>query len=94
MCVAPLHVAGPCPLADAATIIASVASARSNMPVSLPLLITAMRSESAITSSRSEVANRMPSPSRDSLRMVRNTSALAPTSMPRLGSSISSTLGW
>ena len=35
----------------------------------------------------------MPSPSRDSLRMVRNTSALAPTSMPRLGSSISSTFG-
>ena len=93
MCVAPLKLPGPCPFADAATTFASVASARSNMPVSLPLLITAMRSDSAITSSRSDVANRMPSPSRDSLRMVRKTSALAPTSMPRLGSSISSTFG-
>jgi hypothetical protein len=46
-----------------------------------------------MTSSRSEVENRIARPWAASLRMVRNTSALAPTSMPRLGSSISRTFG-
>ena len=65
----------------------------SNSPVILPFDITRIRSESDITSSRSEVTNRIPSPSAASRRISRKTSALAPTSMPRDGSSISSTLG-
>ncbi len=68
--------------------------APSNSPVIRPFDITRMRSDSAITSSRSEVTNRMPSPSAASRRISRKTSALAPTSMPRDGSSISSTFGF
>ena len=56
-------------------------------------LITAMRSESASTSSRSEVTKTIPIPCAARLRMMRKTSAFAPMSMPRLGSSIKRTFG-
>ena len=83
----------PWPIEEAATILASLASARSNSAVRRPWLMTATRSESARTSSRSDVTNKMPMPCAARRRMMRNTSPLAPMSMPRLGSSINSTLG-
>ncbi len=55
-----LPACSPCPSAEAATIIRLGDRAASNLPVmTRPLLITAMRSDSAMTSSRSEVTNRM-----------------------------------
>ena len=71
-----------------------VASSRSKMPICLPSRMTRMRSLMASTSGRSDEMRMMPRPSAARSLIMWWTSALAPTSMPRVGSSRMRSLGW
>ena len=70
-----------------------VASSRSRMPICRPSRMTRMRSLIASTSGRSEEMKRMAIPCSASSRTMACTSALAPTSIPRVGSSRTRILG-
>ena len=71
----------------------SVASRRENSPTSVPLRMTRIRSLMPRISGSSDEMNRTASPSPASRSMIACTSALAPTSIPRVGSSRISTFG-
>src|SRR5919106_92990 len=71
----------------------SVASARSNSPIWRPSRMTRTRSLIASTSGRSDEMRMIAIPARASSSMIWCTSAFAPTSMPRVGSSRMSTSG-
>src|SRR4051812_2279298 len=80
------------PVAAAITV-SSVASERGISAVRRPSCITSTRSAMPRISGRSEEIIRMATPSAASSPSSRCTSALVPTSMPRVGSSTMSTLG-
>lgn len=71
----------------------SSTSSPASSPATAPPRRTTMRSAPSISSSMSEEISSTASPSRASSSIRLCTSALAPTSMPRVGSSSSSTLG-
>ena len=70
-----------------------LASSRSKIAIWRPSRMTSTRSLIASTSGRSEEIRMMPMPSAASSPIIAWTSALAPTSMPRVGSSRISTDG-
>src|SRR3984957_14782101 len=74
-------------------ILSSVASARANSPVSRPSWMTRMRSATPSTSGSSDEIISTAIPSAASWSMIRCTSALVPTSMPLVGSSMISSEG-
>src|SRR5262249_5001771 len=81
------------PIAAAITVCSS-ASARSSTAIWRPSRMISTRSLIASTSGSSEEIMMMPMPSAASSPIMAWTSALAPTSMPRVGSSRISTDGW
>ena len=74
--------------------VSSSASARSSTAIWRPSRMISTRSLIASTSGRSDEIRMMPMPSAASSPIMAWTSTLAPTSMPRVGSSRISTEGW
>src|SRR6185369_7634535 len=98
MSLQPVHAASPCLWTDwpmaAVMIVSSVASSRSKIVICRPSRMTSTRSLIAMTSGRSEEIMMMPMPSAASSPIIACTSAFAPTSIPRVGSSRIRRDGW